>query len=68
MDIDPILLFLSAATGASIACHVNDSFFWVYNNTLGFNMNTSLKTLTVANVISALGALFGLFLIEIFFF
>lgn len=62
LGLDPILIFLASGAGARSCCHVNDSYFWVYTNCMGFDMKTGLKTLSVANIFMALGGLLATFI------
>jgi GntP family gluconate:H+ symporter len=62
LGLSPILIFMASGAGARSCCHVNDSFFWVYTNCMGFDMKTGLKTLSVSNIFMALGGLFATFL------
>lgn len=62
LGLDPILIFLASGAGARLCCHVNDSYFWVYTNCMGFDMKTGLKTLSISNVVMSLGGLFATFL------
>ena len=64
LGIDPILIFLSSASGASICCHVNDSLFWVYARCMGFDTKTALKTLSISNVVESIGALMATLVIS----
>lgn len=57
LGLDPILIFLASGAGARSCCHVNDSYFWVYTNCMGFDMKTGLKTLSLGNIFMALGGL-----------
>ena len=57
LGLNPILIFLASGAGARSCCHVNDSYFWVYTNCMGFDMKTGLKTLSIGNVFMALGGL-----------
>ncbi len=61
LGLNPILIFLASGAGARACCHVNDSYFWVYTNCMGFDMKTGLKTLSVSNVVMSLGGLFATF-------
>ncbi len=61
LGLNPILIFLASGAGARACCHVNDSYFWVYTNCMGFDMETGLKTLSVSNVVLSLGGLFATF-------
>ena len=62
LGLNPILIFLASGAGARACCHVNDSYFWVYTNCMGYDMKTGLKTLSISNVAMALGGLFATFL------
>ena len=62
LGLDPILIFLASGAGARSCCHVNDSYFWVYTNCMGFDMKTGLKTLSVSNIFMALGGLLATFI------
>ena len=60
--LDPILIFLASGAGARLCCHVNDSYFWVYTNCMGYDMKTGLKTLSISNVVMSLGGLAATFI------
>lgn len=62
LGLDPILIFLASGAGARLCCHVNDSYFWVYTNCMGFDMKTGLKTLSISNVVMSLGGLLATFI------
>lgn len=62
LGLNPILIFLASGAGARACCHVNDSYFWVYTNCMGFDMKTGLKTLSVSNVVMSLGGLCATFI------
>lgn len=62
LGLNPILIFLASGAGARLCCHVNDSFFWVYTNCLGYDMKTGLKTLSITNVVMSLGGLLATFI------
>jgi len=62
LGLNPILIFLASGAGARICCHVNDSYFWVYTNCMGFDMKTGLKTLSISNVFMSLGGLVATFI------
>lgn len=62
LGLNPILIFLASGAGARACCHVNDSYFWVYTNCMGFDMKTGLKTLSISNVAMALGGLCATFI------
>jgi len=62
LGLDPILIFLASGAGARACCHVNDSYFWVYTNCMGFDMKTGLKTLSLSNIFMALGGLVATFI------
>lgn len=65
LGLNPILIFLASGAGARACCHVNDSYFWVYTNCMGFDMKTGLKTLSISNVAMALGGLVATFIASI---
>lgn len=65
LGLNPMLIFLASGAGARSCCHVNDSFFWVYANCLGFDMKTALKTLSLSNIFMALGGLVATFICSI---
>jgi len=66
LGIDPILIFLASGAGARSFCHVNDSYFWVYTNMSGFDMETGLKTLSLSNPFMALGGLLATYIVSLF--
>lgn len=65
LGLDPILIFMASGAGARACCHVNDSYFWVYTNCMGYDMKTGLKTLSISNPIMALGGLVATFIASI---
>ena len=58
----PFSAFLASGAGARLCCHVNDSYFWVYTNCMGFDMKTGLKTLSISNLSMSLGGLLATFI------
>lgn len=62
LGLNPILIFLASGAGARSCCHVNDSYFWVYTNCMGYDMKTGLKTLSLSNIFMALGGLTATFI------
>lgn len=62
LGLDPILIFMASGAGARLCCHVNDSYFWVYTNCMGYDMKTGLKTLSISNVVMSLGGLLATFI------
>lgn len=64
LQLDPLLIALSAGSGARLVCHVNDSFFWVYANMSGFDTRTALKSLSLANIAMAFGGLAGTWVVS----
>ena len=62
LGLDPILIFLASGAGARLCCHVNDSYFWVYTNCMGYDMKTGLKTLSISNIVMSLGGLAATFI------
>jgi len=65
LGLDPILIFMASGAGARACCHVNDSYFWVYTNCMGYDMKTGLKTLSISNPVMALGGLVATFIASI---
>lgn len=65
LGLNPILIFLASGAGARSCCHVNDSYFWVYTNCMGYDMKTGLKTLSLSNVVMALGGLVATFIVSL---
>jgi GntP family gluconate:H+ symporter len=64
LQMDPLLIALSAGSGARLICHVNDSFFWVFANMSGIDTRTALKTLSVSNVALAFSGLAGTWVVS----
>lgn len=64
LQIDPLLIALSAGSGARLICHVNDSFFWVFANMGGLDTRTALKTLSASNVAMAFSGLAGTWVVS----
>ncbi len=62
LGLNPILIFMASGAGARACCHVNDSYFWVYTNCMGYDMKTGMKTLSVSNVAMSLGGLAATFI------
>lgn len=62
LGLNPILIFMASGAGARACCHVNDSYFWVFTNCMGYDMKTGLKTLSVSNAFMALGGLVATFI------
>ena len=65
LGLNPILIFLASGAGARACCHVNDSYFWVYTNCMGYDMKTGLKTLSLSNISMAIGGLVATFICSI---
>lgn len=65
LGLNPVLIFLASGAGARSMCHVNDSYFWVYTNCMGFDMKTGLKTLSLSNIFMALGGLTATFIVSL---
>lgn len=65
LGLNPILIFLASGAGVRSCCHVNDSYFWVYTNCMGFDMKTGLKTLSISNIFMALGGLLATYIASI---
>lgn len=50
MGYSPLLIALAAGAGARLVCHLNDSFFWIFTEVSELDVDSGLRTLTVANV------------------
>lgn len=54
----PLEAFLSISAGSALGSHVNNSFFWVFSEFMGYDAKTTMKTLCVGqNVVMALSGL-----------
>ena len=54
----PLDAFLSISAGSCLGSHVNNSFFWVFSEFMGYDAKTTLKTLCVGqNVIMTLSGI-----------
>ena len=62
LGLNPLLIFMASGAGARACCHVNDSYFWIYTNYMGYDMKTGLKTLSISNVFMSLGGLVATFI------
>lgn len=49
--------FVSICAGTSFLSHVNNSFFWVFANTFGFDTETSMKSLALGQSVVAIAGL-----------
>lgn len=64
--ITPLLAFLSISAGSALGSHVNNSFFWVFSEFMGYDTKTTMKTLCIGqNVIMALSGIFAVFCISL---
>ncbi len=54
LDVAPVIVGLSIASGAMFALQVNSNFFWMFKSLLGLSTKGSLKTLTVATSIASI--------------
>jgi gluconate:H+ symporter, GntP family len=54
----PLEAFLSISAGSCLGSHVNNSFFWVFSEFMGYDAKTTLKTLCVGqNCIMAISGI-----------
>lgn len=65
LGMDPILIFLASGAGARTFCHLNDSMFWIYSNYTGYDVETTLKTMTFSSIFLALGGLVATFIVSL---
>ncbi|MCY7007873.1 GntP family permease [Fusobacterium simiae] len=62
----PLEAFLSISAGAAFGSHVNNSFFWVFSEFMGYDSKTTLKTLCVGqNIVMAFSGLFAAIIVSI---
>ena len=57
LNVAPVVVGLSIASGALFALQVNSNFFWMFKALLGLSTKGSLKTLTVATSVASLVSL-----------
>lgn len=54
----PLGAFLSISAGSALGSHVNNSFFWVFSEFMGYDARTTMKTLCVCqNIVMAVSGL-----------
>lgn len=63
--LDPVIAFASICSGANLGSHVNNSFFWVFSNLLGYDAKTGLKTEAAAQNLCGLSGLLATFVISL---
>ena len=57
LNVAPVVVGLSIASGALFALQVNSNFFWMFKALLGLATKGTLKTLTVATSVASLVSL-----------
>jgi GntP family gluconate:H+ symporter len=57
LNVAPVVVGLSIASGALFALQVNSNFFWMFKALLGLSTKGSLKTLTVATSVASVVSL-----------
>ena len=63
--ITPLAAFLSISAGSALGSHVNNSFFWVFSEFMGYDAKTTMKTLCVAqNVVMSLSGIAAAFVVS----
>lgn len=62
LGLDPILIFMASGAGARSCCHVNDSMFWIFSNYTGYDIKTTLKTMSLTSIFCAAGGLLATFI------
>ncbi|MDQ0151650.1 GntP family gluconate:H+ symporter [Moryella indoligenes] len=61
----PLEAFLSISAGASLGSHVNNSFFWVFSEFMGYDARTTMKTLCVSqNIVMSLAGIVAAFIVS----
>lgn len=54
----PLGAFLAISAGSSLGSHVNNSFFWVFSEFMGYDAKTTMKTLCVGqNIVMSLAGI-----------
>lgn len=66
MDVEPALIVLAIASGATAFSHVNDSGFWLVNRYFGLSEKDTLKSWTVMETIIGFVGIGGVLLLSIF--
>ena len=57
LDVAPVILALSIASGALFALQVNSNFFWMFKSLLGLTTQGALKTMTTVTSIASVVSL-----------
>lgn len=61
----PLEAFLSISAGSSLGSHVNNSFTWVFSEFIGYDINTTMKTLCVTqNVVMSISGIIAVYIIS----
>ncbi len=61
----PLEAFLSISAGSALGSHVNNSFFWVFSEFMGYDAKTTLKTLCVGqNVVMTLAGIVAMYVVS----
>lgn len=62
----PLEAFLSISAGSSLGSHVNNSFFWVFSEFMGYDAKTTMKTLCVGqNIVMTLAGIISLYIVSL---
>lgn len=62
----PLEAFLSISAGSSLGSHVNNSFFWVFSEFMGYDSKTTMKTLCVGqNIVMTLAGIISLYVVSL---
>lgn len=62
----PLGAFLSISAGASLGSHVNNSFFWVFSEFMGYDAKTTMKTLCVGqNIVMSLSGIIAAWVVTL---
>lgn len=61
----PLEAFLSICAGSSLGSHVNNSFFWVFSEFMGYDAKTTMKTLCVGqNIVMTVAGIISLYVVS----
>lgn len=64
--LSPLGAFLSISAGASLGSHVNNSFFWVFSEFMGYDAKTTMKTLCVGqNIVMSLSGILAAWVVTL---
>lgn len=64
--LSPLGTFLSISAGASLGSHVNNSFFWVFSEFMGYDAKTTMKTLCVGqNIVMSLSGILAVWVVTL---